>query len=233
MTREADFKRTVFDHLAAVGTALADPRRVAALEFICQGPKPVEAVAEEIAASTAVASHHVRWLKRAGLATDRRAGRRVLYQASDLGRELWRALSAAGERHIAGIQKAAARFFQGDGAHRATPLPELLRRVAAGEVVLIDVRPRDEFEAGHLPGALSIPLEEIRERMAELPRNREIAAYCRGPHCILSHDAVALLRRAGRRAFRIPASPLDGRRPVRQSAPGRPAATCARRKARS
>lgn len=232
MTREADYKRTVFDHLAAVGMALADPRRVAALEFICQGPKAVEAVADEIKASVAVASHHLRWLKRAGLAADRRSGRRILYRASDLGLDLWRALSAAGERHIDGIREATERFFRKDGEDQATPLPELLRRVENGEVILIDVRPRDEFETGHLPGALSIPLEEIRERLAELPRNREIAAYCRGPYCVLSHDAVALLRRRGRRAFRLAASPLDGRRASRKASALETAPACSRRKAR-
>lgn len=230
--READFKRTVFDHLAAVGTALADPRRVAALEFICQGPKAVEAVADEIKASVAVASHHLRWLKRAGLAADRRSGRRIFYRATDLGVDLWRALSAAGEKHIDGIREATERFFQEDGEHQATPLPELLRRVEHGEVVLIDVRPRDEFETGHLPGAISIPLEEIQARIAELPRNREIAAYCRGPYCVLSHEAVALLRHRGRRAFRIAASPLDGRRAGQRASAIEPSRTCSRGKAR-
>jgi rhodanese-related sulfurtransferase/DNA-binding transcriptional ArsR family regulator len=224
------FKRAVFEHLAVAGTALADPRRIAMLDFICQAPKAVEAVAAEFGCSAAVASHHLRWLKRAGLAVDARAGRRILYRASELGEELWRALSHAGERYIDDVREAVASFPRDGAEYRPTSLPELLRRVDVGDVVLIDVRPRDEYDAGHLPGALSMPLDELRERIAELPRNSKIAAYCRGPYCVLSHEAVVILRKAGRRAFRISESVMNTKRPARRDANCNASASCAKKK---
>lgn len=212
MSSGSDFKRTVFDRLAAAGAALSDPRRVAILDLVSQGPKTVEAVAAEFDCSLALASHHLRTLKRAGLAEDRRSGRYVRYSASGLGKDLWRALSHAGERHILEVRDALDAFFDEKVAVRPTPADDLLRRAEAGDVLLIDVRPRDEFEAGHLPGAVSIPIEEIRVRLATLPRNRKIVAYCRGPYCVLSHEAVSILRRAGLRAFRMAEGVLDGMR---------------------
>jgi rhodanese-related sulfurtransferase len=210
----AEFKRNVYARLAAAGSALSDPTRIAMLDLICQGPKSVETVAEQCGSRMALASHHLRLLKTAGLARDRRDGRRVFYEATTFGEELWGSLARSGQEHIEEIRALLRSFFEASdqGAPEPVTIRELLKRVESGDVTLIDVRPADEFEAGHLPGAVSVPLAELEKRLKEIPRQRQVIAYCRGPYCVLSRQAVILMKKRGIRAVRLADGVMDGRR---------------------
>ena len=206
----AEFKRNVYARLAAAGAGLADPSRIAMLDFICQGPK---SVAADCSASMALASHHLRLLKAAGLARDRRAGRRVFYEATAFGLTLWSCLARSGQEHNEEIRALLRTFFEASdkGSPEPVSLKELLRRVDCDEVMLIDVRPADEYEAGHFRGAVSVPLSELERRLKEIPAGREVVAYCRGPYCVLSHRAVLMLKKRGVCAVRLSESVIDAR----------------------
>ncbi len=203
------FKDIAYQELARMGGALADPRRLEVLDLICQAPKSVETVAQEARLSVAGASHHLRYLREAHLALSEKEGRFVRYHATPAGRRLWLALSSVGQDHVAQLREALRVFFD-----PTEELEELAPRVLAqkakkGEITLIDVRPSAEFEAGHLPGAISVPLSDLEGSLAGLSPKRPVAAYCRGRLCVMSREAVRILRRHGYRAFRVGLSPLE------------------------
>lgn len=183
---------------AAVAKALGHAHRLALLEFVAQGERSVDSLAERTGLTIGNASQHLQRLRRAGLVTSRREGKRVLYRLSDesvVG--LLAALRQTAERNIAEVQRVLDGYFHARDALEPVSREELVARLRDGLVTLLDVRPGDEFAAGHLPGAVNIPLRELAERLAELPRDREIIAYCRGPYCVLSFEAVAALRERG------------------------------------
>lgn len=197
-------KRRLFVQFAAVARALGHEHRLELLDVLAQGERSVEALAARSGQSFANASQHLQQLRRAGLVETRRAGRHVVYRLKDDAvLALLAALRRVAERQVAEVRQIVATYFSARDALEAVSRQDLLARLAADGVTLLDVRPEDEFAAGHLPGALSVPLDRLEAVMAGLPRDREIVAYCRGPYCVLSFDAVEALRRHGFRARRL------------------------------
>lgn len=198
------FKNEMYEQLARVGKAVSAPGRLELLDLLCQGPRTVEALAEEAGLSAANASQHLQVLRRARLVDAKKRGLHVEYCVSDdQVARFFHALRGLAESRLAEIRHVANAYLEERGAMETVHGEELLRRVREGEVTVIDVRPPEEYRAGHIPGALSMPLTELKKRLAELPRKREVVAYCRGPYCVLAIDAVTLLRRKGFRAHRM------------------------------
>src|SRR5829696_1451508 len=195
-------KDTLFEAIALMGKAFGSPRRLELIDLLAQGSRSVEELANASAQSNANTSQHLQALHAAGLVTRRRDGLRVRYAlAGDDVLALWLALREASAARLAEVQRAA-RDYLGDEVE-AIDREELIGRMARGDVVLVDVRPAEEFEAGHLGGAQSIPIGELKRRLDELPDDREIVAYCRGPYCAYAHEAVRTLRAEGRSARRL------------------------------
>ncbi len=184
-----------------MGKAFASPVRLELIDLVAQAPRSVEELARASGQSTANASQHLQALHSAGLVEREREGNRVRYSLADEPLRLWLALRDVAAGRLSQVERAA-REYLGEEVE-AIGRDELCKRLALGEVVLIDVRPRDEFQAGHIEGASSIPLDELERRIAELPPDREVIAYCRGPFCAYAHDAVRTLRAAGRSARRL------------------------------
>jgi rhodanese-related sulfurtransferase/DNA-binding transcriptional ArsR family regulator len=211
-TPKRRFKAASYDQLARIGKALSSGPRLEILDLLCQGPRVVEAIAAEVEQSMANTSHHLQALRRAGLVDSERDGIRIVYRvADDDVRTFFGALRRVGESHLAELQRVAERFLADRGALDPVDRDGLVDRVQRGEVTVVDVRPADEFAAGHLPGAVSIPLPELKQRLKELPKRREVVAYCRGPYCVMAIDAVELLRSAGYRAERLEDGVADWR----------------------
>jgi rhodanese-related sulfurtransferase/DNA-binding transcriptional ArsR family regulator len=205
-----DRKAALFDQLARVGKALASGKRLELLDLIAQAERPVEALATEAGLRLTTASAHLQTLKRAGLVTTRRDGTRVFYQlAGDDVVDLYVRVRDVAAAHIA--DAAAARdAYLGDETEIVSR-GELLRRATAGEVMVLDVRPAEEYAAGHIPGAISIPVDQLADRLSELPTDVEVAAYCRGAFCVLADDAVRLLTAGGLQARRLDQGMLEWR----------------------
>jgi rhodanese-related sulfurtransferase/DNA-binding HxlR family transcriptional regulator len=199
-SREA--KDGLFEAIALMGKAFASPVRLELLDLLAQAPRSVEELARLSGQSRANASQHLQALRAAGMVTRTRAGTRVRYAlAGDEALRLWLALREASAARLAEVERAA-REYLGEDVD-SIGREHLLERLARGDVVLVDVRPEPEYEAGHIEGAKSIPLEELERRLAELPPDSEIVAYCRGPYCAFAHEAVRQLRAAGRSARRL------------------------------
>ena len=198
-------KVALFDGFARVGGALASGRRIELLDVLANGERAVEALAGEVGLSVANTSQHLQVLRRAGLVVTRREGTSVHYRlASPEVFELWRALRALAAARLAEVERLTAAYLGSRDELEPVTRQELARRLQNGDsLVVLDVRPAAEHAAGHLPGAVSIPVGELRRRLAELPRDREIVAYCRGPYCAFAHDAVAVLREEGFSARRL------------------------------
>ena len=198
-------KQHVFGSLAAIAQALGHAHRLELLEHLGQGERSVEDLAARSGLTLANASRHLQLLRRAALVEGRREGKRVFYRLTgeDGVVDLLRALSRVGERNSAEIARVMATYFRARDEFEPVSRQELLERLRCGSAAVLDVRPEDEFNLGHLPDALNIPLAQLERRLAELPGDREIVAYCRGPWCVLSFEAVALLRDKGYRARRL------------------------------
>lgn len=194
-------KTELHEVFALVGKALANPHRIEMLDLLAQGERSVEVLAGRADISVALASAHLQTLRRAGLVASRRDGNRILYRLSsdDVYRLLAALRTVAGE--LAEAEHAARRLL--GRPVEAVSRDELLARVRTGDAIVVDLRPAEEYEAGHIAGAISIPLAELEARLAELPADIEIVAYCRGPYCAMSPEGVALLERRGRRARRL------------------------------
>lgn len=191
-------KLALYESFAVVAKALGHAHRLQLLEQIGQGEQSVETLASATGLSIANASQHLLQLRRAGLALSRRDGKQVLYRLS--GNEIVDLLSAlrgTAERNVAEAQNVIAGYFLKQDTMEPVSREELIKRLRQKSVTLLDVRPESEFAMGHIPGAVSLPLQELKRRLKDLPRDREIVAYCRGPYCILSFEAVALLRKQG------------------------------------
>ena len=195
-------KDALFEAIALMGKAFASPRRLELLDLLAQAPRTVDELARVSAQSTANTSQHLQALHAAGMVTRAREGTSVRYAlAGDEALRLWLALRDASVSQLAEVERAA-RDYLGDEVD-AVGRDELIARLRKGDVVLIDVRPPAEYAAGHIDGARSIPIDELEDRLAELPPDREVVAYCRGPFCAYAHDAVRQLQAAGRRARRL------------------------------
>jgi rhodanese-related sulfurtransferase len=195
-------KDALFEAIALMGKGFASPRRLELLDLLAQAPRTVDELARASDQSTANTSQHLQALHAAGMVTRRREGTSVRYAlAGDEVLALWLALRDASVARLAEVERAA-REYLGDDVE-AIGRYELIERLRKGDVVLVDVRPPEEFEAGHIAGARSIPLDELEHRLAELPADREVVAYCRGPFCAYAHDAVRQLLAAGRDARRL------------------------------
>jgi len=209
-TRE--MKDGVFGQFARIGKALAAPKRIELLELLCQGPRTVESLAQQAAVSIANASQHLQVLRRARLIDGRKKGLYVEYRLAD--EQVLRfvhALRTLAEARLTEIGEIASAFLRERGSLQRVSGKELLRRVRNAEVTVLDVRPAEEYRAGHIPGARSVPLKELKKRLSELPKSREIVAYCRGPHCVMAIEAVRLLRSKGFRAHRMEEGVVDWR----------------------
>lgn len=197
-------KHSLFDAFAEVAKALASGRRTEIVDVLAQGERSVEELAGEIDQSVANTSHHLRALTRAGLLTSRREGTRVFYAlASERVGELWAALRDVAAEHVAGIDKLATAYLGDRDEIEAITRDELASRLQRRNVVVIDVRSPAEYAAGHIPGARSLPPDEVRRHLRAIPADREIVAYCRGPFCVYADDVVRSLRRRGVRARRL------------------------------
>jgi rhodanese-related sulfurtransferase len=195
-------KDALFEAIALMGKAFASPRRLELLDLLAQAPRTVEALARASEQSTANTSQHLQALHAAGMVTRAREGTSVRYAlAGDRALALWLTLRDASVSQLAEVERAA-RDYLGDEVD-AVGRDELIARLRKGDVVLVDVRPAEEYEAGHIEGARSIPIDELEDRLAELPADREIVAYCRGPFCAYAHEAVRRLRAEGREARRL------------------------------
>jgi len=191
-------KLALFAQFAAVAKALAHPHRLELLEQLAQGERSVELLGDRTGLSIANASQHLQHMRRAGLVANRRDGKFIYYRlADDSVLNLLSSLHGIAERNLAEVERLVRNYFHARDELEPITREELLRRSRTREVTVLDVRPEDEFALGHLPGAVNIPLRELEARLAELNHAQEIVAYCRGPYCLLSYEAVAALRARG------------------------------------
>ncbi len=205
-----EFKDEIFEQFARVGKAVASGKRIELLELLCQGERHVETLAEAAGISVANASQHLQVLRGARLVDTEKSGVFVTYRLAEPSvAEFVRQLRILAEKRLAEVEQTARSFIEGRIGFEEVDRGELLKRVRKGGVTVLDVRPSEEFGAGHLPRALSVPLAELESRIKELPKNREIVAYCRGPYCVLAIEAVARLRKRGFRAVRLDMGVVD------------------------
>ena len=204
-------KDALFAEFAAVGKALGNPKRLELLDLLAQGPRSVDDLASAAELGVSTCSAHLQTLREAGLVETRREGRRIYYSlAGDDVAGLWDHLRRVAQRHRPHTELAR-RTYLGPEDTAAVDTAELLRRLETGDTVILDVRPEPEYAGGHLPGAIHIPLEQLSERLVELPHDKEIVAYCRGRYCVLAHDAVRLLTANGLTARRAADGVLEWR----------------------
>lgn len=197
-------KDALYGGFAEVAKALASGRRTELVDVLAQGERSVDEVAAEIGQSVANTSHHLRALAHAGLVTTRRDGTRIYYAlASDRVAELWAALRDVATEHVAGLERLADAYLGDREGIEVIDRKELAERLRSGEIQVLDVRPRPEFAAGHIRGAHSVPIGELRRHLRALPEGAEVVAYCRGPYCVYADEAVRELRRRGFRAHRL------------------------------
>jgi rhodanese-related sulfurtransferase/DNA-binding transcriptional ArsR family regulator len=210
--RARDMKDGIYEQFARLGKAVAAPKRIELLELLGQGPRTVEALAAQVALSMANASQHLQILRRARLVDAQKKGLFVEYRLADEGvLRFIHAMRALAEARLAEVGEITNAYLKTRGALERVSGKELMQRVRSGEVTVLDVRPAEEYRAGHIPGARSVPVSELRRRLAELPKSREIVAYCRGPQCVMAIEAVELLRKNGFRAHRMEEGVMDWR----------------------
>jgi len=203
MSRQSP-KQVLFAQFAAVAKALSHPHRLELLEQVAQGERSVEILAQKVGLSIANASQHLQHMLRTGMVTSRREGKFVFYGlADDAVLDLLSTLRKIAERNAAEVEQLVRSYFNNLDDLEPVTRKELMRRLRAGGVTVLDVRPEDEFALGHLPGAVNIPLRALKARLSELKRSQEIVAYCRGPYCVLSYEAVAALRARGFKVRRL------------------------------
>ena len=201
-----EFKDAVFEQFARVAAAFASPKRIEVVDLLAQGPRSVESIAEQTSMTVGNTSRHLQVLRNAGLVSSSRDAQRVIYRLADpavLGG--YRALRELAEERIAEVHQLAEAFFSDVDGAEPVGVAELLERSGKGDLVVVDVRPPEEYAAGHIAGAVSLPLAELSRRIGELPHGSTVVAYCRGPYCVMSAAAVTELRSAGITAHRLDA----------------------------
>lgn len=198
------FKDRLYGQFARIGKALGNPHRLELLELLAQGERIVDALATESGLTMANASQHLQALREAGLVETRKEGLFVHYRLGDPAVfELSRSLRTVAERRLAELERLVREHFGDRSEAEAVPMQELLKRARKKDIVILDTRPAHEFAAGHIPGAISVPVEDFQKELRKLPKNKEYVAYCRGPYCIYADRAVEMLRASGRRARRL------------------------------
>ncbi len=202
MASEGNFKDIVFNEISQIGKAAADPLRLKILELIVQAPHSVDSISAFLNIGHATASHHLRVLAEHGFAVSEKIGRNVFYRASRSGEEIWGFLLNIFHRSSPVIREAVREFFDNEKCLKIS-YKELRKKAREEKVLIIDVRPESEFKAGHFPGAVSVPLDTIQERLKDLSADSEIIVYCRGRYCALSHKAAEILNLEGFRALRL------------------------------
>ena len=203
---DAEHKSRLYEAIGRVALALGSASRLQILEFVAQRERSVDALAAMTGLSVANTSKHLQALRQAGLVSARKEGLRVYYSiAGDDVAALLSALREVSEHRVAEVERLLRTWLAHRDEMEAVPAREVLERARKGLVVVLDVRPAEEYSAGHLPGAVNIPIHELEKRLKELPKRKEVIAYCRGPYCLMSYDAVSLLRRKGLKARRLEA----------------------------
>lgn len=204
MSTPRQYKNAIYEQIARVGQSLGSGPRLELLDLLSQGSRSVEALSRQVGQSVANTSHHLQVLRRARLVVAEKAGVHVIYRlADDQVGTFYRALRRLAESRLLEIRDVTREFLEQRGLMEQVDREELVERVRRGEVTVLDVRPVEEYLGGHVPGALSVPLGELERRLSELPKDRDVVAYCRGPYCVLAIEAVALLRSRGFTALRM------------------------------
>ncbi|AJG24688.1 ArsR/SmtB family transcription factor [Cupriavidus basilensis] len=199
-----ELKNHLYEQVARIGKAIASPKRLELIELLCQGEKSVETLAVQAEISVKLTSAHLKELRNAGLVETRRDGKYVLYRlASTSVADLWVNLRSEAEERLVDLQVALASIVDHSDDLEELDRAAILKKAKAGEVLILDVRPAEEFAAAHLPHARSLPLSELKKKLAALPKDTPVVAYCRGPFCLMARDAVKLLRNKGYRAFHL------------------------------
>jgi len=199
-----EFKDRLFEQFARIGKALASPKRLEIVDFLAQGERTVEEIARETAMSVASASQHLQALKAARMVAARRQGLYAHYRLADQDVfRTWQAVRALAESRLSEVDRVVEAYLVDRDALEAVDATELMERLSNGKVTVLDVRPEEEYRAGHIPGALSVPVDTLEAALQTLPRDREIVAYCRGPYCVFSDEAAAVLRSHGYQARRL------------------------------
>ena len=203
-TPDRRVKDLLYSQVARIGKAVCSPKRLELIELLCQGEKSVERLAAEASISLKLASAHLKELRVAHLVETRREGKNVMYRlTSEAVADFWVAIRALAEDRLLELRAALTKLTEHADELMPMSREELLERAREGEVMVLDVRPASEYDAGHLPYARSMPLEELQQHLADLPRDKPIVAYCRGPFCLMSKEAVELLKREGISAIRM------------------------------
>lgn len=198
------FKDAIYEQFSRIGKAVSSPKRLELLDLLCQGGRTVEVLANEASLSLANASQHLQVLRTARLVESEKRGQYVTYRITDEAVcKFFLSMRVLAERELAEVEQLKRRFLGGKEGMEPVDRDSLLQRVKDGAVTVLDVRPAEEYQAGHIPGAISIPLEELERRLSDLPQDQEIVAYCRGPYCVLAIQAVEILRSKGFHAFRM------------------------------
>lgn len=199
-----EFKDRLFEQFARIGKALSSPKRLEIVDLLAQGERNVEEIARETSLPVASASQHLQVLKGARMVESRREGLYAYYRlAGEEVFEVWRAVRELGESRLAEIERVVESYLKDRGSLEAVRALELMERLSDGDVVVLDVRPEEEYRAGHIPGALSVPVDALEAVLQTLPKNREVIAYCRGRYCVFSDEAVKFLEARGYRASRL------------------------------
>jgi DNA-binding transcriptional ArsR family regulator len=204
MNEHREFKNRLYAQFARVGKALGSPQRLEILELLGQCERTVDSLAGELGTSIANVSQHLQSLRRAALVESRKDGQFVYYRLAEpaIG-ELCRTLRTVSERRLAELDRLVRDHFADRSGAEPVSMRDLLKRARLGDVVILDTRPANEYEAGHIAGAISLPVADLRRRLKELPKDREYVAYCRGPYCVYADEAVEFLQSKGRRARRM------------------------------
>lgn len=199
-----EFKNKVYSELARITKSMANPHRLEIIELLAQGEFSVEQIAKQTSLPIANASQHLQVLKGAQLVDITRNGNFIHYRLSNSNVfKTWRALRELGVERIEAVEKLVKDFRQSNFKYESVTIDELLKKIESGKVTILDVRPETEYNKGHIASAISIPLDELKKRLSELPKRKEIVAYCRGPFCVYADEAIAILNKAGYKATRL------------------------------
>lgn len=199
-----DMKDHIYEAIAQIGKATSSPKRLELLDLLCQSEKPVETLAAQAGIDVKLASAHLKVLRSSRLVETRKDGKHVFYRIADPEvAAFWVKLRSLAEIRSLEIQNVAEQYFQDRDSMVSMDYKTLLKKARSGDIVVLDVRPEDEYAAGHIPHSLSVPLSQLKKKLSEIPKSKEVVAYCRGPYCVLSHEAIEILRRKGYRVSRL------------------------------
>lgn len=217
MTDERTLKDMLYQEFARIGKCLSSPKRLEILDLLSQGPKSVEGIAKNTEMTVANVSQHLQTLHNAKLVNFKKQGNFVIYELADQAvLDFMATFRQLSEKQLVQVQQIKKEFLNNHFDLEGLPLPELKKRMENGEVLLLDVRPKEEYEVAHIPGAVSMPIEELEDQLESLPAKLDVVAYCRGPYCLMSVEAVELLKEKGIHAFRLEKSVQDWKQFINQ-----------------